>query len=547
MTRYVDWVPTLPTATRPGASDFLSLVQGGASRKYRPQHLFFDVTDYGALPGGGTSANRTGIANACAAAVAAGGGVVYFPPGAYDIGTEAGGREVYIFDLTGANNVHLYSPGCLIQLESTLDEAQNGPVLFSFANANFCSATGIRVEDSGADWKLGYGVSAFVYQTTAEAAGTDYSGLRLTDCHTDGAFHLLLTRTAFGASVYEARVRDILVDGCSATDTSYAINCVDNGDHVKSRNLRTFNNLRPVFVYGVTDHDHDYSIDCDEGGAGNLISGLNVARVRRDTSRIKARLTTYGNITNNSYSPVQIIMAPLTGFGTTGIINGVDLDIGIQCSAASTENWRNTVSMRFFDNDDNEQTSTASTVTNVSIRGDFSNLSLGTDEVIEIGAVQTGGQPLMFLDPSVARAADRTAPDYKNFAVKTSADSEFYTLNGDLTSQKFVLKGLGNIGENAITLRCVIQATDGGLDTNHSAREDIVVVKSNSAGTTLVVVSQVTTWLTNDGTAIGAVYAGNGADLEVTLSGAAYSSGSPPSSFAKLTVQYIGIGPVRGR
>ena len=227
------------------------------------------VKDYGAV-GDGAADDRAAIQAAFNASKS-----VYFPSGTYYLG--AFSTAVNIIDLSALGSgisVHCDNGVELV----TQTTASVMPNVFYLLNNSHFSCDPIRIRDTGYDplitWK---GAIGFYLNC---GASDNWGDVKIEAIYGKG---LVSPVSVVGGSASN-RIRGIWIGQLFSDNCYYGFNAQNNGDGVAIDNLVAYENYRPYFVYGVSDHRVKIFNRANRGtsGAVNIsrsVGGLNTSGI----------------------------------------------------------------------------------------------------------------------------------------------------------------------------------------------------------------------------------------------------------------------------
>lgn len=238
------------------------------------------VKDFGAV-GDGVTNDRSAIQ----AAFDSGAKSIYFPSGTYLVGSHS--SSVNIIDLSNAGAGLSIVTDKSVELVCQTTANVTPRFFYLFGNTNF-SCGPIRFRDTGYDplvtWK---GAIGFFLDNNTTGAGN-------WGCLTFDAIYgktlVAVMQVAGGDATH--RVRGIKIGQLFSDDCYYGFNAVNQGDGVCIENLMAFQNYRPYFVYGCTDHkikifnrearSTSGAVNISRAVGGLNTSGIDVTYVARD-------------------------------------------------------------------------------------------------------------------------------------------------------------------------------------------------------------------------------------------------------------------------
>ena len=235
------------------------------------------VTDFGAV-GDGITNDRAAIQAAFAASKS-----VYFPSGSYYLGTFSTAANIIDLSALGAGvSIH-----CDNSVEFVVQTtASVMPRVFYLLNNTNFSCDPIRIRDTGYDplltWK---GAIGFYLDC---GASDNWGDVKIAGIY---GSNLVAPFVVAGGNASN-RIRGIKIGQLFSDNCYYGFNAQNNGDGVTIDNLVAFQNYRPYFVYGVSDHkvkifnraarSTSGAVNISRSVGGLNTSGIDVTYVARD-------------------------------------------------------------------------------------------------------------------------------------------------------------------------------------------------------------------------------------------------------------------------
>lgn len=221
------------------------------------------LSDFGGVPGAGGDAIISAFHQAFDLLKRAGGGVLFIPPGIYDLGEHGGG--IYLIRASDLQNVEISGYGATLQMTTT---AVTTNVFFNLENPSNVSVRGLSFYDHGTDLSVDWrGAVCFDVYTTRPC-----SGFRTVDCTADHVLNFFRS-FAQGEEKYTLTGCDL---NAVVKNSYYGINMKYNGRYSKC-NLTCIAVRRGFIGYGVKNWHitmHCNSRDRAKGSNGfiNLIT-----------------------------------------------------------------------------------------------------------------------------------------------------------------------------------------------------------------------------------------------------------------------------------
>lgn len=263
-----------------------------------------NVKDFGAV-GDGIANDRAAIQ----AAFNSGAKKIYFPTGIYWLGEYSTG--VNIIDLSNAGSNISIITGKSVELRCKTT-ANVIPKFFYLLNNSHFTCGPIKFSDTGYDPNITWR-GAFAFQMEA-LPGTGGWG--------DVVFDSIFCNGLVGCVVLSggdssARIRGVHIKQLFSNNCYYGFNSQNQGDGVKIDNLIAFQNYRPYFVYGVTDHkvkvfnranrSTSGAINISRSPSGLNTQGIDVSYVSRDnTNTITHVLINHIDLLGGTISDIKV-------------------------------------------------------------------------------------------------------------------------------------------------------------------------------------------------------------------------------------------------
>jgi hypothetical protein len=246
---------------------------------------FVTVKEHGAK-GDGVTNDRAAINAAFAAAFAAHRNDVLFDAGTYDLGP-LGPGEVAIDLSSYGDGITIRTNGRVRITCTTTGAGASIPIIFKLENNSNFSCDDIEFEDfgyiAGDPW---HGAFAFFLNTQA---GQNWGNLRFGKIY---AKNMLCPLGAAGVASATNRLRGIYIAQIFSDDCYYGFNLQNQGDGVKIGQLIAYQNFRPYYVYGVSDHEvkiynrknrgASAAVNISRSPGGLNTTGLKISYVARD-------------------------------------------------------------------------------------------------------------------------------------------------------------------------------------------------------------------------------------------------------------------------
>jgi hypothetical protein len=269
------------TAAYPYDSNLITFLQAGAGAVVRSVQAklrdVVSVKDFGAV-GDGIANDRAAIQAAFAASKS-----VYFPSGSYYLGAFSTAANIIDLSALGAgvsihcdNNVEL-----VVQTTATVM-----PRVFYLLNNTSFSCDPIRIRDTGYDPSLTWKGAIGFYMDCG--ASDNWGDVKIAAIYGNS---LVSPVTVSGGNASN-RIRGIKIGQLFSDDCYYGFNAQNNGDGVTIDNLVAYQNYRPYFVYGVSDHkvkifnrasrSTSGAVNISRAVGGLNTSGIDVTYVARD-------------------------------------------------------------------------------------------------------------------------------------------------------------------------------------------------------------------------------------------------------------------------
>lgn len=299
-------ISQLPAAASPLAGGTLlpvELTTGDTKRATLQQmRSFVSVTDYGAV-GNGIANDRAAIQAAFNASKS-----VYFPAGTYYLGAYSTAENVIDLSALGDGiSIHCDN-GVELVMQTT---ASVMPRVFYLLNNNNFSCDPIRIRDTGYDSSLTWKGAIGFYLDCG--ASDNWGDVKLSAVY---AKTMVAGVTVAGGNASN-RVRGIRIGQLFSDDCYYGFNAQNNGDGVVIDNLIAFQNYRPYFVYGATDHrvkifnrnnrSTSGAVNISRSPGGLNTSGIDVTYVARDqTQNITHVLINHIDLLGGEISNVRV-------------------------------------------------------------------------------------------------------------------------------------------------------------------------------------------------------------------------------------------------
>ena len=224
---------------------------------------------------------RTPLNAALLAAYTSGQKAIRLPAGKYYCGTH--GTADVMFDLsTYGDDFSIITDGIVEFVCQTT--ANVIPTFFKVLNNNRFKCGHIRFRDTGysavVDWK---GAQGFLINST----GTAYQDILI-----DSVSSKNMVASVTVQGTYTNRIKNINIGAIFSDDCYYGINCQNQGDNVKVGAIYAYQNIRPIFVYGISgfeatvynNHNRSTSgpINISRSVGGYNTKAINIRYVARD-------------------------------------------------------------------------------------------------------------------------------------------------------------------------------------------------------------------------------------------------------------------------
>lgn len=520
------------TATANGGT-ILATDAGGTGRWERIltqtsaiQVLWFGITQDG-------SVNDKARIRKALAACPMSGGKLEFAQATYNFGNITIADEK-LLDITGYENLKIVGHGATL-ICNTVSPNPSLPAFLYITNPSGIEISGLNFYDAGGirDDPAVFFFGAVGIWVQAVGSSGYSSGLTVRDCYAE---HVTGFSQVAGTTLF--RVRDITIINCRSKTSVYGCVFSENGDNVRVAGFAAVDARRGYFAYGVVDHDIDISM-IDTASALGSTSGILIKRYKYDTKRIKINATMRGIASHNRAITMehQSAVADLPGHIE---------DIDINLTLLDLTNPSNIVPVMFssYDMTDPNNPVEEFTTTNrwdrIKVAGNFgaySPPSAGQSAVYMRCKQLTEG--LISIHPSLSEWMLPAIAQFNGFKVRSGdLDDELRTYVGNIITAAPAFKiPLGAYNLNAFTLKVTTYAHDqisSLLVQNSCYREDIVVGYV-SAGV-VVIISVENVFLTQQGNAAVPVFTPNGANIDVTFTGADYSFSN---AYARMTVKNV--------
>lgn len=280
---------------------------GGKLVREGGDFTFFDVQAYGAA-GNDIQEDMPAIAAAAAGLVAAGGGVLNFPPGTYLAATATGTYQARVPTVTATFGPadQLFGYQLLFTNVTSVHVKGTGATLHStlnLANLPVGTSTGATVLCDGVRQFTWDGLNITSITQRNGVGGVIVAGLnglaftsQTRDSYSIAVRNAIFTNVytaiyTFGDTASAFRVRGLTLDSLRHEGGVYTIACHNNGDNVNAQGIQSINTNREYFAYGVSSHNIDMYSDTGVAGFGSIIKAYD-----RDATDIRYRLLTRKNI-----------------------------------------------------------------------------------------------------------------------------------------------------------------------------------------------------------------------------------------------------------
>lgn len=243
--------------------------------------LIFNVGAFGAV-GDGLRDDAPAIRATIAAAIAAGGGTILFPPATYRLASfdSVPGANIH-FNLTNCEGLRFSGVGAILTSTSTVQST-----LFALDGARRMEFDGFSIEGNfarQANVVTQQGIGVFRLASTSR----DSESIRIANLQVTNAYYLVM---ASGDLSTPYRVRDVSLEECDFVNGFYGLNFQNNGDDFSARGFRTQGLVRSYFPYGVDHHDVEYT-----SVGGDTFTDCLIKAYQRDTTNINVRARIVGN------------------------------------------------------------------------------------------------------------------------------------------------------------------------------------------------------------------------------------------------------------
>jgi hypothetical protein len=246
----------------------------------------FSVLDFGAT-GDGLTDDAPAIRATIAAAIAAGGGTIQFPPGTYLLETfDPSSQVATYFELKNCEGLRFSGSQASLTSASHVRSS-----VFSVDGARRIEFEGFSVDGDFARHgssitRDGFNVFSLV-STERDSENIRIANVRVKDVH------------AFAAAMSDLstpyRVRNVSIENCQILNGRYGLNFRNNGDNVTVRNFKTEGVIRSYFPYGVDCHDIEYT-----SIGGDTFTDCLIKAYQRDTTNINVTVTVLDNTSEDA-------------------------------------------------------------------------------------------------------------------------------------------------------------------------------------------------------------------------------------------------------
>lgn len=480
------------------------------------------VASYGAM-GDGVTNDASAIQDAITDAVTAGGGVIYFPKGTYNLGNRSAAEA--IFSLNTPQGIHFVGDRALLVL-NTADDSQ--PQIFNLTNPSNVSFSGLRFQDTGLDLSINWHGCRCIVLTGSGSSGT-YSNISVRDCVADDVV------TFFECSgAVNARINNIHLDNCIVRDSYYGLSFQNQGDGVRATGIRCENVRRAYFPYGVVDHDVDVSV-YHNGTALGSNGVVPILSHTRNTSNIRVRLSVFGDVSQYGTAVALEHQPSVTGAGR---IQDVEIDLHIDPNVTSP-NTMTPIRFSSYTAALVEETSTTDNLWDrIFLKGDFGSFSDSTPINFR---VRQNAEGRLYLAPSIYASSNKNLPHYPGFVVRTAHDREFRTATGNLGTTTISLP-FSQLDSLAFAARITTYAQDDytSLGVQNATVQENVLLGYNAGGGTTAIQSNTTVFQAIQGSNATIVFTASGENINVTFGGAPYNTSN---GYARVETHFLGKGP----
>jgi hypothetical protein len=278
--------------TKRAAISQLGFAQAGAGAqtrtiqdKLRDMVSVFDFMTAAQIADVQSGALTQNVRTALQAAFNSGAKTFYFPSGSYWLGSAATAINFLDLSALGSNITFITGKSVRFVCQTTANVMPN--FFYMVGNSNF-NCGPVQFQDLGYDssvtWK---GAHGFYMDCSTSASWGDVVFDSIY------AKNLVSPVTITGGNSSN-RIRGVRVGQLFSDDCYYGFNAQNNGDGVAIDNLIAFQNYRPYFVYGVSDHkvkifnrnnrSTSAAVNIARAVGGLNTSGLDITYVARDMS-----------------------------------------------------------------------------------------------------------------------------------------------------------------------------------------------------------------------------------------------------------------------
>jgi hypothetical protein len=246
----------------------------------------FSVQDFGAL-GDGVTDDAPAIRATIAAAIAAGGGTILFPPGIYLLNSfDPGPGAKTHFRLNNCDGLRFSGDGAVLSSTASVRST-----VFSLDGARRIEFDGFSVEGRFARHNNTITQeSAGVFTLTS--TNRDSDGIRISNIHVEDAYYLIVSSNELNTPY---RVRNVSLEHCEFVNGFYGLNFRNNCDNFIARDFRTEGLVRSYFPYGVDSHDVEYT-----SVGGDTFTDCLIKAYQRDTTNISVKVKVLANTSQDA-------------------------------------------------------------------------------------------------------------------------------------------------------------------------------------------------------------------------------------------------------
>lgn len=259
----------------------------------------FNVQGFGAI-GDGFTDDAPAIRATIAAAIAAGGGTIVFPPGTYllDSFDPAGGAGAKShFNLSNCNGLKFSGAGATLSSTASVRSS-----LFAIDGASRIEFEGFSIEGQFArrsNTITQESIGVFTLTSTTQ----DSENIRISNIHVTDCYYLIVSSSDLTTPY---RVRNVSLENCDFVNGFYGLNFRNNCDNFTARDFRTEGLVRSYFPYGVDGHDVEYT-----SRGGDTFTDCLIKAYQRDTTNISVQVTVLDNTSQDAKLTLESQHNPL--------------------------------------------------------------------------------------------------------------------------------------------------------------------------------------------------------------------------------------------